>query len=667
MKRGLGNIQEDILAPQRDTTLLKRFFPYVKKNARMVTLSILLMVLLSATEMVVPFVTRQAIDRYILPGMALTEQLDEMVAIEAAKRNPEVRAMDVSQAVDVPEAVEAPGAKAASKGIDASETKALPKVDDGPEAIDLEAMSEKREAFLFMSLMAGGVLLLLALIRFLINFVQILVMEYAGQRMMHDLRMEIFSHIQQLPLSYFSKNSVGRVSTRVTNDVQNMQEMFTSIITFVLKDALMMIGILLILFGMDFRLAGALFLVLPLVALSTWLFSRLSREVYRFLRVNVAEINAMFSESVNGMKVIQLFNRQKEMIADFYDLNHENFLAGMRQIRIQGLFMPMVDLFSAVTLAVILYYGGGRVFSEHLSLGTLVAFISYTKMLFRPVRDLSEKHNILQNALASGERIVQILDTKRDEKGGHESLERLEEIAFDNVAFQYEPGEENQVIREVSFSVKRGEALAILGPTGSGKTSLMNLIVRFYPHDKGEIRINNKKIEAYSIQGIRSKVAIVTQDPYLFSGTIRENIVPRGVTLNDERLHEILKISYADTIVSRLSDGLDTVITQGGASLSSGERQLISIARAFAHEPDLIIFDEATSYVDTESEEKIRIATAKLKQNRTSITIAHRLRSAVTADKIIVLKEGIVWERGNHESLMAKKGFYYALHQAEAR
>ena len=510
--------------------------------------------------------------------------------------------------------------------------------------------------------MAGLFLFLLALTRFLLDLFQIIVMEYAGQRMMHDLRMQIFSHIQKLPLAYFSKNTVGRLSTRVTNDVQNMQEMFTSIITFVMKDAFMLMGIMVILITMDIRLSGAFFLIIPFVILSTWFFSRRSREIFRRLRVNIAEINSAFSESIGGMKVIQLFTQQKRMIADFKALNHENYLAGMRQIQLMGLFMPVIDLFSSIALAIVIFYGGGRVVSENLSLGTLVAFISYTKMFFRPVRDLSEKHNILQNALASGERIFQILDTDEDKEGGNEQLDGIEHVEFQNVSFQYEPGEANEVIRDVSFTVKKGESLAILGPTGSGKTSLMNLIVRFYNHGSGRILINSRDIELYSTASIRAGVAIVTQDPYLFSGTIKQNIVPPDIEFTDEHLKEILELSYADSIIDHLPRGINTMVSQGGSSLSSGERQLISIARAFAHEPDLIIFDEATSYVDTESEEKIRIATAKLKENRTSITIAHRLRSAMTADKIVVLKDGRVLERGNHGTLMAKKGFYYSLH-----
>ncbi|MBF0200426.1 MAG: ABC transporter ATP-binding protein, partial [Desulfamplus sp.] len=310
----------------------------------------------------------------------------------------------------------------------------------------------------------------------------------------------------------------------------------------------------------------------------------------------------------------------------------------------------------------------------------------------------------------SGERIVQILDVKAENKGGDLTLETIESLEFQGVSFQYEPGEENRVIEDVSFSVKKGESLAILGPTGSGKTSLMNLIVGFYEHTGGNILINGRDIKSYTIESIRSRIALVTQDPYLFSGTIRENILPAAISGscptsgaisgscptsgaisgscptsgavsgscptsgavsgscpnrgNDAWIEKILMQSHADSVVSNFPGGVDMMISQGGASLSSGERQLISIARAFAHEPDMIIFDEATSYVDTESEEQIRIAAAKLKENRTSITIAHRLRSAMTADKIIILKDGRIIERGDHPSLMEKRGFYYRLHNS---
>ena len=522
----------------------------------------------------------------------------------------------------------------------------------------MPSMADPNKSTYLMGAFWGGIALFgVALARLVFSFTQIMIMELAGQHMMHELRIKIFSHIQAQPISFFTKNTVGRLSTRVTNDIQNMQEMFTTVITFVMKDLFTLTGIVIIVVVMDVKLSLALFFVIPLVILSTWFFSRYSRAVFRRLRANIAEINSMFSESTGGIRVIQLFSRQKRMMEEFEEINHENYLAGVSQVKIFGLFMPVVDLFSSFALAIVIFYGGGRAVSEALSLGTLVAFISYTKMFFRPVRDLSEKHNVLQNALSSGERITQILDKPVDETGGSLGLDQLNCLEFKKVGFAYTPGED--ILTDLSFELKAGQSLSILGPTGSGKTSLINLIVKFYPRTQGDIKINGRDIDAYATSALREKIALVTQDPYLFSGTIRDNIVPPGTTMDPATLDIILERSHVNSLIKQMPRGLDTVISQGGSSLSSGERQLISIARAFARQPDLIIFDEATSYVDTESEEKIRLATEKLKENRTSITIAHRLRSAMTADNIMVLKDGRIIEYGNHAALMEKKGFYY--------
>jgi len=522
----------------------------------------------------------------------------------------------------------------------------------------MPSMADPDKSTYLMGAFWGGIALFgVALARLILSFIQIMIMELAGQRMMHELRIKIFSHIQALPISFFTKNTVGRLSTRVTNDIQNMQEMFTTVITFVMKDLFTLTGIVIIVVIMDVKLSMALFFVIPLVIFYTWFFSRHSRTVFRRLRANIAEINSMFSESTGGIRVIQLFSRQKQMMEKFAEINHENYLAGVSQVKIFGLFMPVVDLFSSFALAIVIFYGGGRAVSETLSLGTLVAFISYTKMFFRPVRDLSEKHNVLQNALSSGERITQILDKPLDETGGSLDLDQLNSLEFKKVGFAYTPGED--ILTDLSFVLKAGQSLSILGPTGSGKTSLINLIVKFYPRSQGDIKINGRDIDAYATSALREKIALVTQDPYLFSGTIRDNIVPPGTPMHPATLDIILERSHVNSLIKQMPRGLDTVMSQGGASLSSGERQLISIARAFARQPDLIIFDEATSYVDTESEEKIRLATEKLKENRTSITIAHRLRSAMTADNIMVLKDGRIIEYGNHAALMERKGFYY--------
>lgn len=591
----MKGVKEEKLGNGQDMRLLKRFWPYVTKNGWMIAISIVLMLILSLLDLVVPYITKMAVDLYIVP----------------------------------------------QKG-----------------QISLESLQLKGV------MIAGIFLVLIALARFVTSFFQIMIMELSGQKTMHDLRIEIYRHIQKLPMSFFTENTVGRLSTRVTNDIQNMQEMFTTVITFVMKDLFTLIGVLIVMAYMDFRLALAVMVILPFVVWTTMAFSGRSREVFRVMRIKIAEINSMFSESCGGIRVIQLFTGENRIKKEFKTLNHENFLAGMGQIKVYGLFMPVVDVFGSLTLAIVVFYGGGRVVSDAITLGTLVAFISYAKMFFRPVRDIAEKHNILQNALASGERVVQILDREQEEQKGSLDLDRIDTIEFKNVSFSYDPDqhEAQPVLDRVSFSVKSGESLAIIGPTGSGKTSLTNLLVKLYPRTQGEIFVNDRGIDSYSTHSLRTKIALISQDPYLFSGTIRDNIIPVGKSLGDVEFGKILELAHLKSVLDNLPNGADTRVGQGGTLLSSGERQLVSIARAFALWPELIIFDEAASHVDTESEEKIRIATARLKKNRISITIAHRLRSAVTADKIIVLKQGRIEEMGNHGSLMEKKGFYYRLH-----
>lgn len=603
------SVAEGELKEQRDLRLLRRFLPLLKEQRWPLLLSVLLMLALAGFDLAVPWVTRSAVDRFIIPRAAPT----------AALKNPVAR----------------------SEGLD-------------PVAVQTPLAAERRSG----TARAGLLLLFLALARFAVSLAQVLIMELAGQRMMHRLRLKIYGHIQNLPIAFFTRNPVGRLATRVTNDIQNMQEMFTTIITFALRDVLTIVGIIILLLVMDPALAAILFLIAPPLALTVMVFSRKSREVFRRLRVQTAEINSRFSEAVSGIRVIQLFTREAAVIDDFKTLNHENYLAGMRQIVLFGLFMPMIDVLSSAALALIIYFGGGRVLSQAMSLGTLIAFISYSKMFFRPLRDIAEKHNILQNSLASGERLVEILDQPAEAAGGRQELAEIESLDFVGVDFAYLP--EEPLLRDISFSLRRGEALAIVGPTGSGKTSLINLIARFYEPDRGRILINGHPLNEIDPVALRRRLALVSQDPYLFSGTLLENILPpEGPEPVPAELEKIIRQAHLQELVARLPRGLETRISQGGASLSSGERQLVSIARAFAHQPDLIIFDEATSYVDTEAEEKIRLAIAALKENRSSITIAHRLRSAMTADQILVLIDGRIAEAGAHDELMGIKGFYF--------
>jgi len=486
-------------------------------------------------------------------------------------------------------------------------------------------------------------------------------MNQAGQTMMHDLRNSLFRKMLELNVTFFTKNKVGRLVTRVTGDVQNMQEMFTSILTNLIKDIFILAGIIIILFSLHVKLALHTLIIIPFVILISYQFAEKSRKIFRVLRVKVAEINSKFAETIGGMKVIQLFGYESEFNQIFKKTNHENYLAGISQIRIFGSFMPLIELMGSFSVAIIIYTGGGQVISENMSLGTLVAFISYMKMFFRPVRDIAEKHNILQNAFASAERIGIILESNETEIENNETevVEKINSIEFKNVSFSYSDGIE--IIKNLSFSIKRGNSIAIVGPTGSGKTTLINLIVKFYQCQSGNIKINGIDLENVQTSSLRSRIALVTQDPYLFTGSIKDNVFPPEIELSQSRMDEILNVSYLSEVLIDMPDGLETLITNGGDVLSSGEKQLVSIARAFAYNPDLIIFDEATSYIDTNFEDKIRTSINNLKNMRTSITIAHRLLTAVSADTILVIEKGKIVESGNHHSLMNKRGYYYNL------
>ncbi|MGD2015458.1 MAG: ABC transporter ATP-binding protein, partial [Desulfobacterales bacterium] len=368
--------------------------------------------------------------------------------------------------------------------------------------------------------------------------------------------------------------------------------------------------------------------------------------------------------------VIQLFRQEINNYRKFKELNHANYLAGMKQIHVLAVFMPLIELLAIVAVALVIFYGGGRVLSGTLTLGALVAFISYIRMFFRPIRDLAEKYNVLQNAMASAERIFLILDNREvlaqpmlPSAQKSATLQRIEEIRFENVHFGYIEGE--NILREITFSINAGETVGVVGPTGAGKTSLINLIPRFYDPTSGQVLINSLDLKNLNASSFHSKIALVMQDPFLFSGTIRQNIFQgsQGPTAAQEEF--IIDAANCRPLIERLPQGLDTVLSEGGTSLSSGERQLISIARAFARNPQLILFDEATSYIDSSTELAIQQAVETLMKNRTSLVVAHRLSTVRNADRIIVLNRGRIIETGSHPELMQRKGFYFKLHQLQ--
>ena len=668
MRTDFGYFEEKQLGKPYDVKLLRRLYPYSKPYKLLLFCSIIIVILITLLDLSLPYVTKIAIDEYIVPqvrsaGTRISDTAENKIRYLKA----DITIQKIESIVNkYPDRFKI------------YESYALISFDDLPK-LEKEDLAVLRKDDFSGVAFVTSIFLVIIIINFVLNIAQVMMMEYSGQMIMHDLRVRLFEHIQSLSVAFFTRNPVGRLVTRVTNDIQNMHELFTSVIVFVFKDLFLLIGIAVVLLSINWQLALVSFTVIPFVLYASIHFAGQAREAFRILRIKIAEINTRFSETIGGITVIQLFLQEKKNYLGFKKLNHEHYLAGMRQVHVFAVFMPVIELLGAVAIGVVIYYGGGSVLSGSISLGGLVAFISYMKMFFRPIRDIAEKYNILQNAMASAERIFLILDSteslpqpvpliESDPKSGLETqrptLDKIAEIALDNVSFGYVEGE--TVLKMVSFRVIAGSTLAVVGPTGSGKTSIINLITRFYDPTSGRVLLNGMDIKKISTTDLRTKMALVMQEPFLFSETIRNNITLGNRHISEETMVQILKDSNCKTFIDRLPDGIDTVLSEGGTSISSGERQLISIARAIARNPDLIILDEATSYIDSETEHNIQEALVNLMVNRTSIVVAHRLSTARDADRIIVLSRGQIIETGAHSELMRQKGFYYRLNQLQS-
>ncbi len=500
---------------------------------------------------------------------------------------------------------------------------------------------------------------------FIIDFIQSFFMEYTGQKIILNLRCRLFSHMTRLPAAFYDKNSSGRLVSRVTNDIENMNEMFTSVLIFIFKDLMLMAGILVILFNINTRLTFYLSLLVPVIITSIMLFSKILRKTFRTIRQKIAEINHSFSEAITGIKIIQTTSSQNTFMRRFKNLNSEHFTAALFQIKIFSIFMPFIGFLGMVSTAMIIWAGSFEIIEKSMTIGEFIAFFTYIKLFFRPLRDLSEKFNFLQSAIASAERIVTILNHKKTDlpaRRNENRIDQIQSLEFNNTDFSYKKGE--KVLRRISFKLNRGESIGIVGETGSGKSSIINLVTRFYHPDSGRILINGLDHSAIHINNIRDRMALVMQDPFLISGTIRDNIQPLKSDIETRFLEKALYDANCSFLFDKFS-GLDTIIQEGGRPLSSGEKQLVCIARAFAFNPDLIIFDEATSYMDSQSEQKVHDAMRKLMKGRLAIIIAHRLSTVKYCDTILLLRKGAVKEKGSHEQLVQLKGEYYHLLQKE--
>jgi len=698
MYTDFGYMEEGKLGKPYDLKLMLRLGGFLRPYWRLIAFSLFFVLIMAGLDLLIPYLTKEAIDRYIvvaarevvLRGDGSPEER-RFLSQYGQKFIPEkekgkfLLPPEVLQSMDRREMTlfEKYGLLTENRYYLFTPTPAEePIIKKYPSlfeksgsywSISVDRMKDlKREDLLVLRgrdiegvFHIGLLVILILAINFGLNFSQVYAMELAGQRMMHGLRMKVFSHLQELPVSFFDRNPVGRLVTRLTNDIQNVHEMFTSVLVNLLKDILLVIGIVILLLELNRPLALVSFSVIPLIFVVTLFFSRQARDAFREIRLRIAQMNSFFHENFSGIRVVQLFRREEENGRRFEKINEGYYLANMKQISIYAFFVPLVEILSSGAVGLLIWYGGGEVVQGMITLGVLVAFLSYIRMFFQPIRDLSEKYNVLQSAMASLERIFSLLD--QNQNISRPLLPRAEEIKgnieFRHVSFSYKG--EDRVLNDVSFSVREGETVAIVGATGAGKTSLLHLLEGFYDVEKGAILVDGIDIRKRDLTHLRSQIGLVMQDTFLFSGDIRENIRMGDREIGDERLREVAQRVNAEKFIQRLPHGYGTLVGEGGEMLSAGERQLLAFARALFINPKVLILDEATSHVDPETERLIQEGLSRLLKGRTAIVIAHRLSTIRHADRIVVLHKGRVREIGSHAELMALKGIYFRLYQMQ--
>jgi ATP-binding cassette subfamily B protein len=543
----------------------------------------------------------------------------------------------------------------------------------------------------------AGLYLGALLVGFLLEFAQTYLMQWTGQKVMFDLRSQIFRHLQHMHVGFYDKNPVGRLVTRVTTDVDALNEMFTAGVVSIFEDVFVLIFIVTIMLRMKWWLALITFAVLPVIFWATMIFRKSVRESYRRIRVAIARINAYLQEHVSGMVVLQLFNREKRAYDSFAKINALHMEAFKDAIWAYSIYYPVVEILSTVAIAVVIWFGGIHVLTGTVTLGILVAFMQYAQRFFRPIQDLSEKYNILQSAMAASERIFKLLDTPVEVLAPSSPVEAPDRgrIEFDHVWFTYrglpvgagdssapassaesnghgetsvaaaDRGDSDWVLRDVSFTIEPGETVAIVGHTGAGKTTIISLLMRFYDIQKGSIRIDGVDVREMDLTALRRRFGVVLQDPFLFTGTIESNIRLGSSWIEDAQVASAAESVNLGDFIRTLPQGFQEPVLERGSTLSTGQKQLISFARALAHDPRILILDEATSSVDTETELRVRDALTTMVEGRTSVIIAHRLSTIQRADKIIVMHKGQLREIGSHQELLAHRGIYWKLYQLQ--
>ncbi len=693
-----GYMEEGSLGKAYNLRLLRRLTHYAHPYKKIISTAIFLTIMITVLDLTLPYLSKIAIDRYILSSWylvdlsAMNKRAGQKFAkkfghiLEISKDNSyglishmDIKRMDPSELHEYRRKGVISEKQFYKVGVDVQDDSIfrnppadLPKMADGSVVVPLknlnnlkpEEILKVREEDLRGVAMVGSVLLLFLFASFGLGYVQYYMLERTGQNIMQDIRLELFQRIQSQSVSFFDRHPVGSLVTRVTNDVENLNEMFKSVAVTVFKDIFILAGILALLLYLHWRLALVCFALIPIIFGVTLLFSYLAREVFRELRAKVAKINTFLQECIPGMRVIQLFTREAFQMGRFAGINHENYLAGMKQIRIFAVFMPLMEVFASLVVALLLWHGGGKVVSEQLTLGSLVAFIGYMRMFFKPIQDISEKYNIMQSAMASAERIFGFMDQREQIPEPLNPIRPTQvkgHLHFKDVSFAYRG--DHDILHDVSFEVKPGEMVAIVGATGAGKTTVVNLIERFYDPGRGQILLDGVDLRDWSKSELRSHIGFVLQDVFIFSGSLVDNITLGQDEISRQTIQNAVREANAHEFIRKLEDGLDHKIGEGGSTLSAGERQLLSFARALAYQPKVLILDEATSSVDPETERLIQEAIFKMTKRRTTLVVAHRLSTIRKADHILVMHHGQIREQGTHQTLMARGEIYYKLNK----
>lgn len=677
--------EEESLGKAYDGRLMKRLLKYAYPYTGLIAFSILLLLLISATDLARPYIVKVAIDDYITsydtPYVAVAENTGDLPIVEyggmyllredhLGEENLPLLSSDQRYQIKRwdKEYLFVYGV------VSPKESFELVTLSDGifvqSSAGEFPAMRlTKEDLVLFRKkdtsslVQLGFIFLLIVTAGFVFNYLQVFILQYTGQKIIFDLREQLFAHMEKLSISFFDSNPVGRLVTRVANDTQTLHEMYTSVLVNLFRDVFMLLGIILVMLRLNVYLALVCFAVLPLIIVVTAIFRVKARSAYRLVRVKLARINANFAENISGMRIVQIFNQESRKLQEFSHINGEHLKASMQELKVFAIFRPAMEMLYALGLALLIWFGGGEVLRGSIEFGVLFAFVNYLEQFFRPINDLTEKYNILQSAMASSERLFVILDTEPSIKEVAEPLPLGEvkgKIEFRNVWFAY--NEPEWVLRDVSFVIEAGKTAAFVGATGAGKSTIINLLTRFYDIQKGQIFIDGKDIKALSKEELRSSVGLVLQDVFLFTGTIADNIRLNRKDISLSRIEEIARYVNAYTFIERLPQKLQEPVMERGATLSAGQRQLLSFARALAFDPSILILDEATANIDTETEELIQDALPRLFSNRTSIVVAHRLSTIQDADTIIVLHKGKVRESGTHQDLLKLEGLYYNLY-----